>query len=94
MSDIAEQLAKLAEDGTLVHLADPMRLGVVLDGSLEECARLAHRVAELEERLRAIRQTVFPYLRERTPHGELTRRGELACDVEAEADPHPEPEVA
>jgi predicted transcriptional regulator len=65
-----------------------MRLGVVLDGSLEECARLARRVAELEERLTAIRQTVFPHLREQT------RRGELARDVEAEADPHPEPGAA
>jgi hypothetical protein len=94
VSDIAAKLAKLAEDGTLVHLTDPMPLGVILDGSLEECARLAHRVAELEERLRAIRQTVFPYLRERTPHGESTRRRELALDVEAEADPHPEPGAA
>lgn len=43
---------------------------------------------ELRRRLAAIRQTVAPHLTEQT------QRGELARDVEAEADPHPEPDPA
>lgn len=84
-ADTKAALARLTEEGKAIILTRPAQVATVLDGSLEECARLAAENAELRERLQAIRQTVFPYLRE------PNQRGDLARDVEAEADPQPEP---
>jgi hypothetical protein len=80
-----DAIAGLVGAGAAVPLTDPVRIAEVVDGARQAYADVCKERDELTERLRAIRQTAFPYLRERTP------RGELARDVEAEADPHPEP---
>jgi hypothetical protein len=81
LADTKAAVARLVERGQAIVLPDPVHVGAVLDGTIE---RLMAENAELRERLRAIRQTVLPHLRE------PGQRGELARDVEAEADPHPE----
>lgn len=79
-----DAIAGLVGTGAAVPLTDPVIVAEVMDGARQAYADVCKERDELAERLRAIRQTTFPYLRERTP------RGELARDVEAEADPHPE----
>jgi hypothetical protein len=86
--DAQDAIAGLVGTGVAVPLDDPILVADVIDGAQRAYADIRKENDELLERLRAIRQTVFPHLRD------PGQRGELARDVEAEADPHPEPEVA
>jgi hypothetical protein len=85
LADTKAALARLADEGKAIILTQPAQVASVLDGSLEECARLAAENAELRERIRAARQDVFPLLRVTGLIGELAR------NVEAALDPQPEP---
>jgi hypothetical protein len=83
-ADAKAALARLEEERKAIIVTRPAQLASILDGSLEECARLAAENAELRERIRAARQDVFPLLRTTGLIGELAR------NVEAALDPHPE----
>jgi predicted transcriptional regulator len=80
-------LERLTTERAVIPLTDPVTIGNLLTAIADAYNNIARSNAELGERLTAIRQTVFPHLREQT------QRGELARDVEAEADPQRE-EVA
>jgi hypothetical protein len=87
--DARDAIAGLIDTGDVIPLhATPALLEQVANDALQVGADLRRERDELLERLRAIRQTVFPHLRE------PTQRGDLARTVEAEADPHPEPGAA
>jgi hypothetical protein len=87
-ADAQTILERLATERAIVPLTDPVAIGNLLAAVADAYHNVAAHAVELDSRLVAIRQTVFPHLWEKT------QRGDLARDVEAEADPHPENDAA
>lgn len=88
--DARALIARLCDTGDAVPLDLPVPVRAVLDGSLEECQRLAAINADLAARITAARQDAFRYLRKRGDAGDLARNVEAAL---APRNDHPD-EVA